>query len=160
MARPVKQFVCQSCGAVYAKWAGQCDACQEWNSIVEEVSTIGTPGGLKGNAGKGREIPLTNLEARTGALPRHVSGIGEFDRALGGGLVPGSATLVGGDPGIGKSTILLQAVSKLAASGVRCVYVSGEEAVAQVQMRAERLGLNRSPVQLGSETNLRDILTT
>src|SRR5690606_22450274 len=125
MARPVKQFVCQSCGAVYAKWAGQCDACHEWNSIVEEVSRVGgTPGGLKGNGGKGREIPLTNLEAKTGSLPRHVSGIGEFDRALGGGLVPGSATLVGGDPGIGKSTILLQAVSKLAARGVRSVYIS------------------------------------
>ncbi|MDA5194337.1 DNA repair protein RadA [Govanella unica] len=161
MAKLTKQFVCQSCGTVYGKWAGQCDACGEWNSIVEEVPQAPTPGGLaKGGTHKGRAIHLTDLQGESTELPRYISGIGEFDRATGGGLVPGSAVLVGGDPGIGKSTILLQAVSKLAAKKVPTLYISGEEATAQVQMRARRLGLETSPVHLGAETNLRDILAT
>ncbi len=139
---------------------GQCDACGEWNTIVEEVAVAAAPGGLAKPAAKGRTVALTDLHGEDAILPRHVSGIGEFDRATGGGLVPGSAVLVGGDPGIGKSTILLQAVSRLAGKGIPTVYISGEEATAQVQMRARRLGLEKAPVQLGSETNLRDILTT
>ena len=158
MAKPAKQYVCQACGAVHRRWMGQCDACSEWNTIVEEVAATPAPGGLK-SAVKGRHVPLTDLRADVAELPRRLTGIGELDRVLGGGVVPGSAVLVGGDPGIGKSTILLQAAAHLAASG-EVVYLSGEEAVAQVQMRAARLGVERAPVKLGAETNLRDILAT
>lgn len=162
MANPRKIFVCQSCGATTPKWAGQCEACNEWNSIVEEQD-ITHPTGLgkaSPNRAKGRIIALNDLEGEDTPPPRMISGINEFDRTCGGGLVPGSAILIGGDPGIGKSTILLQAVSKLAANGIKTVYISGEESVSQVRMRAKRLGLDKTPVRLGFETNLRDILTT
>ena len=166
MAKPAKQYVCQSCGASYVKWTGQCEACGEWNSLVEEAVAETLPSGLGRGAGrgsglaKGRKIDLSELKGEIQHFPRMLTGIAEIDRACGGGLVPGSAILIGGDPGIGKSTILLQAVSRLAASGTSCIYISGEEAVAQVQMRAQRLGLSDAPVRLGSETNLRDILAT
>jgi len=159
MARTRKSYVCQSCGAAFPKWTGQCEACGEWNSLVEEVQAE-VPKGLSSKGGRGRKVALTDLGGVPGDAPRLRTGIGEFDRACGGGLVPGSAVLVGGDPGIGKSTILLQAVSRLAASGVNTVYISGEEASAQVQMRAGRLGLDKAPVRLGTETNIRDILAT
>ncbi|RMF11146.1 MAG: DNA repair protein RadA [Alphaproteobacteria bacterium] len=159
MAKPRKSYVCQSCGATFPKWSGQCEACGEWNTLVEEV-VADVPRGLSRGSGRGRRIPLTDLGGVPGDAPRLKTGISEFDRACGGGLVPGSAVLVGGDPGIGKSTILLQAVSRLAMSGVKTVYISGEEATAQVQMRAGRLGLDKAPVRLGTETSLRDILAT
>ena len=109
MARAQINYACQSCGTSYKKWQGKCDGCNEWNSIVEEASiTSETPKGLKGK--KGRAIELTNLSSKSKPLPRLLSGINEFDRTLGGGLVPSSATLLGGDPGIGKSTLLLQVV--------------------------------------------------
>ncbi|RIK94097.1 MAG: DNA repair protein RadA [Proteobacteria bacterium] len=158
MAKAAKHYVCQACGAVHPRWMGQCDACGEWNTIVEEIGRQAEPGGLKGRS-KGRTVPLTDLRSDTATFPRRLTGIGELDRVLGGGVVAGSAVLIGGDPGIGKSTILLQAAAKLTASG-EVIYLSGEEAVAQVQMRAQRLGLERSPVKLGAETNLRDILAT
>jgi DNA repair protein RadA/Sms len=110
--------------------------------------------------GKGKTIALTDLSTVEPPPPRAASGIGELDRVLGGGLVPASAILVGGDPGIGKSTLLLQAAASFARGGLACLYVSGEEAAAQVRMRAARLGLADAPVQLGAETALRDILTT
>ena len=110
--------------------------------------------------GKGKSIPLTDLATQEAAPPRASSGINELDRVLGGGLVPASAILVGGDPGIGKSTLLLQATAAFARKGLKCMYISGEEATAQVQMRAQRLGLADASVALGAETNLRDILTT
>jgi len=116
--------------------------------------------GPKALGAKGRTIPLTDLATREAAPPRATSGMEELDRVLGGGLVPASAILVGGDPGIGKSTLLLQAAASFARTGLKCLYISGEEAAAQVQMRAERLGLTDAPVGLGAETNLRDILTT
>ncbi|MCF6196835.1 MAG: AAA family ATPase, partial [Emcibacter sp.] len=162
MAKPRKIFVCQSCGAISGKWAGQCEACNEWNSIVEEQD-VTHPAGLgkaTPNQAKGRLIELNALEGEDTPPPRMISTINEFDRACGGGLVPGSAILIGGDPGIGKSTILLQAVSKLANNGINSIYISGEESISQVRMRAKRLGLHQSPVRLGAETNLRDILTT
>ena len=105
-------------------------------------------------------IPLTDLSTEEAPPPRASSGIAELDRVLGGGLVPASAILVGGDPGIGKSTLLLQAAASFARKGLKCLYISGEEASAQVRMRAQRLGLAQAPVQLGAETALRDILTT
>jgi len=109
---------------------------------------------------KGRSVTLVPLSGEDAPPPRTASGNGEFDRVLGGGLVQGSAILVGGDPGIGKSTILLQATAAFASHGARAIYISGEEAVAQVRLRAERLGLSKAPVELAAETNLRDILTT
>ena len=155
------QYVCRECGAVFRKWAGQCTACEAWNSIEEDagLSASGPAGKALGQA-KGRAVALTPLAGDEVPPPRGASGIAELDRVLGGGLVPGSAILVGGDPGIGKSTLLLQAVAAFAGRGARAVYVSGEEAAAQVRMRAARLGLDKAPVLLAAETNLRDILTT
>ncbi|WP_126975999.1 DNA repair protein RadA [Frigidibacter oleivorans] len=158
MARTAASFTCTACGAVHKKWAGRCDACGGWNTIVEEAPL--SQGGAKALSAKGRSIPLTDLATEEAPPPRARSGIAEFDRVLGGGLVPASAVLVGGDPGIGKSTLLLQATAAFARSGMKVLYVSGEEAAAQVRMRAQRLGLHDAPVALGAETNLRDILTT
>lgn len=164
MAKAQKIYVCQSCGAVHPRWSGKCDACGAWNSITEEASqAAGPPKGLSANANKkGRVIEFVTLAGQQGSkpYPRHVTGIKEFDRVTGGGLVPGSAILIGGDPGIGKSTILLQAVCALAAKNTRCVYISGEEAVDQVRMRAQRLGLAGSEVELASATNVRDIVAS
>jgi len=161
MARAASTFVCQSCGAVSSKWAGRCEACGEWNTIVEEAASSGPGGGPPSkSAGKGRKLALTSLQSDEAEPPRILTGVGEFDRVLGGGLVPGSAILVGGDPGIGKSTILLQALAALARQERRVVYVSGEEAAAQIRLRARRLGLADAPVDIATETSLKDILTT
>ncbi len=157
MSKSGPSFTCSSCGAAHRKWAGRCDACGAWNSILEEAPLSAGPKAL---GGKGRSIPLTDLATVEALPPRASSGIDELDRVLGGGLVPASAILVGGDPGIGKSTLLLQAAASFARKGLKCLYISGEEASAQVRMRAQRLGLTDAPVALGSETNLRDILTT
>ncbi|HBS49648.1 MAG TPA: DNA repair protein RadA [Rhodobacteraceae bacterium] len=159
MAKP-KSFTCAECGAAHSKWSGRCDACGAWNSIVEEVpATAGPPSKSLGARG-GRAIALMDLATEETPPPRCLSRMDELDRVLGGGLVPGSAILVGGDPGIGKSTLLLQAAARFAGAGLETVYVSGEEASAQVRMRAQRLGLGEAPVKLAAETNLRDILTT
>ena len=159
MARSAPQFTCTACGAVHVKWSGRCDACGAWNSIVEEAP-LSTGPGPRALSAKGRAVPLTLLSTPEAPPPRTLSGIAELDRVLGGGLVPASAILVGGDPGIGKSTLLLQAAAAFARAGLSCLYISGEEAAAQVRMRAQRLGLAEAPVRLGAETALRDILTT
>lgn len=159
MAKKLSSYVCSNCGAAYRRWQGKCDECEEWNTIVEEQAAVsGAPKGLSGK--KGRAIDFVSLDTPLEEAPRILTGIAEFDRALGGGLVPGSAILIGGDPGIGKSTILLQAMGKMAKNGEDCVYISGEEATAQIQMRANRLGLKGAPLKLGCETSLRDILTS
>ena len=160
MARAALTFTCQSCGTGFSKWAGRCEACGEWNTIVEDAPLTAGPSARSLGAVRGRKVALTDLAATEAAPPRTLSGLVELDRVLGGGLVKGSALLVGGDPGIGKSTLLLQAAAAFARSGLRAVYISGEEATAQVRMRAQRLGLAEAPVRLGAETNLRDILTT
>ncbi|MFM9890686.1 MAG: DNA repair protein RadA, partial [Rickettsiales bacterium] len=192
MARQSSQFVCQECGAVHAKWAGKCDACGAWNSIVEEASTA-TPKGLKPGKSKGLEI--SSLSDAVSPHTRAPTGIHELDRVLGGGLVEGSAILLGGDPGIGKSTLLLQAAGILAGGenpsprrgedgrgatphaalagsppphlppmggGIkrRVLYISGEESLAQIQLRSQRLGLSTAPVQLATATSVRDILSS
>ena len=157
MAKAPSAFTCTACGAAHKKWAGQCEACKAWNSVIEEAPLSAGPKSLKG---KGRVIALTDLATQAAPPVRATSGMDEFDRVLGGGLVEASAILVGGDPGIGKSTLLLQAAAAFARNGVKSMYISGEEATAQVQMRAQRLGLADAPVILGAETNLRDILTT
>jgi DNA repair protein RadA/Sms len=157
MARSAPVFTCAACGAVHRKWAGRCDACGGWNTIAEEAPLAAGP---KGPVGKGTAVPLGDLSTAEPPPPRAASGMAELDRVLGGGLVPASAILVGGDPGIGKSTLLLQAAAAYARQGLPVVYLSGEEAAAQVRMRAARLGLTDAPVRLGAETALRDILTT
>jgi DNA repair protein RadA/Sms len=158
MARDGAVYVCQSCGAAHAKWAGQCTACAQWNVLVEEVASR-PPGALApSKPTKTRGLAFETLETETAAPPRIVTGVGEFDRVCGGGVVPGSAILLGGDPGVGKSTLLLQVVASAALRGVRCAYISGEEAIEQVRLRAQRMGLAAAPVQLAAETALRDIL--
>ncbi len=160
MAKTATAFTCTACGAVHGKWAGRCDSCGAWNAIVEEAPLSSGPPARSLGKARGRKIALGDLASAGPPPPRHVAGMEEFDRALGGGLVPGSAILVGGDPGIGKSTLLLQAAAQLARAGRRVAYISGEEAADQVRLRAARLGLSDAPVMLGTETNLRDILTT
>lgn len=155
------QFVCQACGAVHSKWSGRCDACGEWNTLVEEAAS-GPPGGLKvQKAGTKRsgKAEFTALDGDASPPERIVLGVEELDRVFGGGIVPSSATLIGGDPGIGKSTLLLQVAARLARNGLNSVYVSGEEATAQIQDRARRLKVADSPVQLATETDLRKVLS-
>ncbi|WP_173931287.1 DNA repair protein RadA [Chelativorans sp. Marseille-P2723] len=162
MARPRTQFICQNCGTVHSRWAGKCDGCGEWNTLVEE----GTGGGIGAGpqslrrARPGTPVALTTLSGDIEDAPRIVTGIGELDRVTGGGFVRGSALLVGGDPGIGKSTLLTQAAAALASRGHRIVYVSGEEAVAQIRLRAQRLGVAHTAVELAAETNVENILAT
>ncbi len=158
MARGQSRYVCQHCGATSRKWSGRCESCGEWNAVVEEVRSEAAPRGL--GKGKGRAVELAGLDGATEDSPRTATGLAEFDRVCGGGLVPGSALLIGGDPGIGKSTLLLQVLASLARAGAACVFVSGEEAVAQLRMRGGRLGLADAPVQLAAATDVRDILAT
>lgn len=197
MAKTKISYTCQSCGTVHNKWSGQCTGCGEWNTLSEEVVEASIPKGMSKGT-KGRSVPFGSLK-REGKTPylRHASGIGEFDRVTGGGLVPGCALLIGGDPGIGKSTLLLQVVCALASkkagaaalsqtndnpndnpnnnpnetqtaqnqpqtdiAGIECAYISGEESMDQIRLRAERLGLADSPVRLASATNVRDIVSS
>ena len=155
MAKSSSQYVCQSCGAVHSKWAGRCDACGEWNSIVEE-SVNTTPKAMK--VGKSKGLEIASLADIVQPHSRETTGIAELDRVLGGGLVNGSAILLGGDPGIGKSTLLLQAASTLARGGREVLYVSGEESLTQIQLRSQRLGLTNAPLKLATATSVRDIL--
>jgi DNA repair protein RadA/Sms len=150
-------YTCTACGANHMKWSGRCDACGAWNSIVEEAARAGPP---QAGAARGRTLGLTDLATAEPPPPRIEAGVAELDRVLGGGLVPASAILVGGDPGIGKSTLLLQAAARFARGGLPTIYVTGEESAGQVQMRAARLGLTESPVSLAAATALRDILAT
>ncbi len=154
-------FVCQNCGAVSSRWQGKCDDCGAWNSLVEESGGSGVAAGPSARKlGKGRPVALSSLAGSADDAPRVRSGIAEFDRVTGGGFVRGSTLLVGGDPGIGKSTLLLQVAGALARAGQPVVYVSGEEAVAQIRMRAERLSLTEAPVKIAAETSVEDILAT
>src|SRR6202790_4956823 len=140
MARREPTFICQNCGATYGRWQGKCEACGEWNTIAEEGAALARPA-MPGRAPrKGRKFALEPLTGETHDAPRLASGVAEFDRVTGGGLVRGSVLLLGGDPGIGKSTLLLEAAAAFARGRHRAVYISGEEAVAQVRLRAERLG--------------------
>ncbi|MEO7836368.1 MAG: DNA repair protein RadA [Acidimicrobiales bacterium] len=155
MAKPKKRYVCQACGSVQNRWMGQCPDCTEWNTLVEDAGVVVTPFSARHNLrGGGRAIELVGLD-RDVALPDRMStGIRELDRAIGGGLVAGSATLIGGDPGIGKSTLLLQALANLARAGHRALLVSGEESAQQVRLRAERLEALSSRLWLVPETSL------
>ncbi|MGD1878863.1 MAG: DNA repair protein RadA [Kiloniellaceae bacterium] len=176
MAKPRSQYVCQDCGAVAAKWAGRCEGCGAWNSLVEETvqSMPGglSAGGLSGRAKAAGKIQFVDLQSQSQPRPRLTCGIAEFDRVTGGGLVPGSAVLVAGDPGIGKSTLLLQVAARLATQGTQgtqgpqdrpdsaCAYISGEESIDQVRLRARRMGVAQAPVQLAAATSVRDMLAS
>ncbi|KKB12750.1 DNA repair protein RadA [Devosia geojensis] len=160
MAKSRSSFVCQNCGAVSARWAGRCDSCGEWNTIVEELVDSGVGAGPKSAKANGKPTQLVPLAGETESAARVMTGIAELDRVTGGGFVKGSTLLVGGDPGIGKSTLLLQSAAALASHGRKVVYVSGEEAVAQVRLRAQRLGLGEAEVLLAAETNVEIILAT
>jgi DNA repair protein RadA/Sms len=152
------RFVCQACGALTARWVGKCETCGEWNTIVEE--SIGRGPGLAAEAPRRSSTGLAIASLAGAAAPpsRVPTGIGELDRVLGGGLVAGSAVLVGGDPGIGKSTLLLQAAAALARRNETVLYVSGEESLDQVRLRARRLGLADAPLQLAATTDLRGLI--
>jgi DNA repair protein RadA/Sms len=161
MAKPHVTYVCQSCGAVTQRWQGRCDSCGSWNTIIEEAGAAGIGAKAPRSQRKGRIFALASLGA-TGleAAPRILTGIGELDRVTGGGFVPGSVLLLGGEPGIGKSTLLIQVTAALAAQNRRVVYISGEEAIDQVRLRAARLGLAHAPVELAAETSVEDIVAT
>lgn len=158
MAKDKTTYVCQSCGSSFPKWMGKCEACGGWNTLTEEVQAAKTSQfsrKIKSN----RAIEFTTLQGEDSDYARAISGIGEFDRVCGGGLVPGSVILIGGDPGIGKSTLLLQIVAKL--SGMtKCAYISGEESMEQIRLRARRLKVESAPVQLASATNVADIISS
>jgi DNA repair protein RadA/Sms len=154
MAKSTTRYVCQSCGAVWPKWSGRCDTCGEWNTIAEEAIEA-KPGAPP--ASKPKRLAFVGLEGVTAPPPRAQTGIAELDRVLGGGLVAASAVLVGGDPGIGKSTLLLQTAASLARAGRRVLYITGEESVDQIRLRAKRLGLLDARLDLAAAINVRDI---
>ena len=162
MVRPARStFVCQNCGAVSGRWVGKCAACGEWNTITEEAQATPAPGMGLAKSSKGRPADLRLLaDTESSAVARMQTGLAEFDRVTGGGIVPGSALLIGGEPGIGKSTLLLQVAAAFAATGRRALYFTGEEATSQVRLRAERLGLAQVPVELASETSLSNVMAT
>ncbi len=157
---PRSGFTCQNCGGVTPRWVGKCPTCGEWNTLVEEADAGPAPGSGISRQTRGRAVALETLAVRGEAPPRMPTFMPELDRVTGGGIVPGSALLIGGEPGIGKSTLLLQVSAAFANAGRRTLYFSGEEATAQVRLRAERLGLAAAPVALASETNLGNILAT
>lgn len=164
MVKVQSAFVCNDCGADYRKWQGQCSECNQWNTVQEvrlakPVQTKGGAASFTGYAGgKASEVQLLK-DVSLEDLPRFSAGMGEFDRVLGGGFVPGSVVLIGGHPGAGKSTILLQTLCHLAASKV-ALYVTGEESLQQVAMRAQRLGLPTDKLKLLSETRVESIVDT
>src|SRR5437763_10619547 len=160
MPKPQARYACQQCGAVAPKWTGRCEACGAWNSLVEEVPRSAPPKGLARQSGRrgGPAIDFVALRGETAGPPRRQTGIAELDRVCGGGLVPGSTILVGGDPGIGKSTLLLQAAAALAAGGGAVAYITGEEAIDQIRLRADRLGVPDRPVGLAAASSVRDIV--
>ena len=175
MARPKNHFVCQACGAAHSRWLGRCDACGAWNSIVEEAPAIvpglgktaartpargpSSAGGAAAARGPGpQRVEFVSLETRESEPERLLTGISEFDRVTGGGPVPGSAVLISGDPGVGKSTLLLQVAAAAAAQGHATVYISGEEAAEQLRLRARRLGLAKAPLSLAATTSLSPVI--
>ena len=161
MAKFRSSYVCQNCGAVTQRWQGKCESCGEWNTIIEEAAALGVGGAAARSRGAaGRPFALEDLSGASRFEPRLVTGLAELDRVAGGGFVAGSATLIGGEPGIGKSTLLIQACAAVARSGGRVVYVSGEESTAQVRLRAARLGLADASVQLAAQTFIEDIVAT
>ncbi|MBN8870310.1 MAG: DNA repair protein RadA [Solirubrobacterales bacterium] len=167
MAKIRSQHVCQNCGHVAMAWTGQCPDCREWNTLVEQAAPKPAPKATAGKGGNGRTLPAGTpgqavplREVQAARVERLSTGIGELDRVLGGGIVPGSLVLLGGSPGIGKSTLTGMAMANLQAAGSETLYVSGEESAAQVRMRAERLGPAALEVKALAESSLETVLGT
>src|SRR5919197_278230 len=163
MPRPTTVFTCSACGHESVRWHGQCPGCGAWNTLVEEARPAG-PAGRRGGGGGGGAAraakPVRLADVPAAELPRLRTGLGELDRVLGGGLVPGSIVLLGGSPGIGKSTLTGMALGNLVAAGRRVLYVTGEESAAQVRLRAERLPGRALDVPVLAETDLGTVLAT
>ena len=160
MTKARANFVCQNCGAVSQRWQGKCDSCGGWNTIVQEPQASGIGAQAARTVGKGRIFAFEGLTGEGKPQPRIATPIRELDRVTGGGFVAGSVILIGGEPGIGKSTLLIQVSAALARNRLRSVYISGEEAVAQVRLRAARLGLADAHVEIAAETSVEDIIAT
>ena len=160
--KPKSIFVCQNCGAQRSRWEGRCSDCGQWNTMVEETTTVETAvssrqAGWSASAPGSSTVITLNQKVSEVMIPRASTSFAEFDRVLGGGLVEGSFVLLGGDPGIGKSTLLLQMAGGLASGGHKVLYVSGEESVSQSALRAQRLGVSSSNVSMAAESNLESI---
>jgi len=159
LAKAKTIYVCQACGGSTPRWQGQCPACQAWNTLEESLSES-----TSSNArfqGLAQAVPSQKLSAiKAEDMPRLPTGVDEFDRVLGGGLVPGGVVLIGGDPGIGKSTLLLQALAEMSAAGVSVLYSSGEESAAQIALRAKRIALTAPQLEVLAEIQLEKLLTT
>ncbi len=157
MNKSNKSYICQNCGSIYAKWSGKCEQCNEWNSLIEDV-ILNAPGSLiKSN---GQNINFEVLNGNVLEHPRLKTNLKEIDRVIGGGLVSGSTTLIGGDPGIGKSTLLLQLVGNLSEIKENCIYISGEESLSQIKMRSDRLDIKNKNIQFAAVTDAANISTT
>ncbi|MBU3541718.1 DNA repair protein RadA [Polynucleobacter sp. MWH-Loch1C5] len=156
MAKAKTQYVCQSCGGVSAKWQGQCPACDEWNTLEESLIEKQSENRFQGLAQAANRQRLADIEAEQ--VPRMSSGLDELDRVLGGGIVPGGVCLIGGDPGIGKSTLLLQSLALIHQQGLSVLYISGEESGAQIALRAQRLGIDAPDLQVLAEIQLQKII--
>ncbi len=159
MKKTIRKYVCQNCGALHPRWSGRCDACETWNSVIEETTEPNIGSSKHNLRSSGSKIDLASLSGNLEWVSRNTSKIQEFDRVLGGGLVPGSAVIIGGDPGIGKSTLLLQVLSNLS-DEIDCIYITGEESIDQVRMRAIRIGVETAPISIASATNVSDIIAT
>ena len=157
MAKVKTVYVCQACGGTSAKWQGQCPTCQAWNTLEESIAETPSAPRFQGLAQSIPRQKLATIQAED--LPRLPTGIEEFDRVLGGGLVPGGVVLLGGDPGIGKSTLLLQALAQMSAAGVAALYSSGEESAAQIALRAKRIDLKAPQLEVLAEIQLEKLLT-
>ncbi|KJV55786.1 DNA repair protein RadA [Orientia chuto str. Dubai] len=153
-----KQYTCTNCGSISYKWYGRCSECNEWNSLIEDVVSNSIYNNITNSMGT--NLTISSLDKEIDEHPRIVSSINELNRVLGGGLILESAILIGGDPGIGKSTLLLQLCAQLSTSATSCLYISGEESVNQIKLRAQRLGLTNTQIKLVSATNIHDIITT
>ena len=157
MAKIKTIYICQSCGGTSAKWQGQCPSCQAWNTLEEGLPEVSSNTRFQGLA---QSLPRQKLSAISAEdLPRFSTGVEEFDRVLGGGLVPGGVVLLGGDPGIGKSTLLLQALAEMSASGMNVLYSSGEESAAQIALRAKRIALDAPQLEVLAEIQLEKLLS-
>ena len=160
MAKNPPQFKCSKCNTSYLKWTGKCEVCNNWNTISETKETFEIIESNNYGMKKGKIIPFKNFSKIEKETDRMRSKISEFDRVMGGGIVSGSATIISGDPGIGKSTLLLQIASKVSKNNLKIIYISGEESESQISLRAERLGCLNDNVLISSSNNLRSIITS
>ncbi len=159
MKAPKRHYQCEQCGATASKWAGQCGDCGQWNTLVETVAAAAPSAQPRFQSFSGEAPRIVSLaDVAAAEEPRLPTGLSELDRVLGGGLVPGSVVLIGGDPGIGKSTLLIQNLAHYGSIGVPTLYVSGEESAAQIALRADRLKLPREPLRLLTETEIERVL--